>query len=386
MTRRVLYVSHTGVVGGGERSLLELLRRLPDEVEPVLATPPGALAGAAAERGVRVVEIAGVAASLGRLPGVRAAVDLVRSARTVRAAAGGFDVVHANSVRAGLVAMLSCTRVPTVVEVRDCLPAGALASGVQRLVAAHAARVVANSAYTAACFAAATGARPRVAYPIVDVARFAAAGARRGARGSAPLLGVVAQITPWKGQRDAIEAFALVRRELPDARLVLIGNVQFESARFDNTAYERALHRLVRDLDLVGSVEFAGHCVDPAAAISALDLLLVPSWHEPFGRVVVEGMAAGVPVVATAAGGPSEVLDGGCGLLLPPRQPRTWAEAASALLRDPARLEALAARGRERALARFDPTRQVEATLALYRELAPGGRAPAVATTEAATQ
>ena len=106
--------------------------------------------------------------------------------------------------------------------------------------------------------------------------------------------------------------------------------------------------------------------------------MLVPSWEEPFGRTIIEAMAMGVPVVATDVGGPPEILCAGVdhsGLVLPPRQPRLWAEEIQRLLGDPARLAQMAERGRSEARRRFGVERHVEAILGIYRNVLDGNAA-----------
>src|SRR5207248_3224481 len=109
--------------------------------------------------------------------------------------------------------------------------------------------------------------------------------------------------------------------------LLLIGEARFTSGatRYDNTAYVQNLHELTDALDLGQAVRFVGHRNDVPEVLAALDIALLPSWEEPFGRVVVEAMAAGTPVVATAVGGPTEIIEEGInGLLVPPREPELW--------------------------------------------------------------
>ena len=101
--------------------------------------------------------------------------------------------------------------------------------------------------------------------------------------------------------------------------------------------------------------------------LAALDLPLVPSWQEPFGRTVIEGMALGRVVLATAAGGPREIVhDGVDGVLLAPREPAAWADAAARLLSAPAEMERIGAAARESAQ-RFDRDRYADAIISLYR-------------------
>jgi glycosyltransferase involved in cell wall biosynthesis len=111
-----------------------------------------------------------------------------------------------------------------------------------------------------------------------------------------------------------LQALAELHREFPDVRGRIVG-----SAMFGEDAYERWLRDLVDELDLQGVVTFTGFVDRVEDELAKLDVLVHASVvPEPFGQVVVEGMAAGLPVVATNAGGPAEVItDGVDGLLVP---------------------------------------------------------------------
>ena len=389
----VLYVSHTGQVSGAELSLLDLLTSLPASVRPSLACPAeGPLAGLAADAGVRTLRIAGTAGSL-KVSARRtsravaelglAAAQLVRLAARARA-----DVVHANSVRAGLAAVPASrlTRRPVVVHVRDRLPRGRLADAALRITARGGTVLLANSRFTAdGVTAVAPGADLRIVHNAVDLARFDPARQDREqaraalgvADGDAFVAGVVGQITPWKGQLEAVQAVALLAERHPSLRLVVAGEPKFVDAatRFDNRAYVEELRSTIAQRGLEDRVTLLGERGDVPAVLAALDALLVPSWAEPFGRVVLEGMAMGVPVLATGVGGPAEIItDGRDGLLLPPATPAVWAGALERLMAGRREREALGRAGRERA-AEFTADRHVTAVLAAYE--APPVRQPA---------
>ncbi|HLB22313.1 MAG TPA: glycosyltransferase, partial [Solirubrobacteraceae bacterium] len=303
---RVLHVSHTAVVSGAERSLLDLLGALPDTVQPLLATPPGPLQALARQRGIATTTITGTAGSLRVHPlhTPRALVEMAVAGWQVRRAAASHraDVVHANSIRAGIVLGIArLSRTPTIVHVRDCLPPGAASKLTLRLVAATATTLIANSRYTAdSVRAAAPRAWVDVVYNPVDLSRFdpdaidrVDARARLGpAGGRALLLGVVGQLSPWKGQDTAIEALGLLCREGVDAHLLLVGSAKFiaRSTRFDNNDYVKRLQALVERDGLEDRVSWLGEREDVPEIIRALDVLLLPSWEEPFGRAVVEAM------------------------------------------------------------------------------------------------
>jgi glycosyltransferase involved in cell wall biosynthesis len=384
---RVLYVNHTATVSGGERSLLDLLETLPARVSPLLASPEGELASLARERGVPVERIHGTAGSLRLHPlhTPKALAEMALAARQVRrlAARSRAELVHANSIRAGIVCGLGRSAVPSLVHVRDCLPPGPLSSATMRLIAATATVVLANSRYTArSVLAAAPAARVEVVYNAVDLTRFdpqrverQAVRAGLGFETSSFLLGVVAQLTPWKGQDTAIRTLAALRAEGVDARLLLIGAARFtdSATRYDNESYVAELKALAAALGVGEWISWLGEREDVPQLIGALDLLLLPSWEEPFGRAVLEGMALGVPVLATDRGGPAEILEGGRGgLLLPPREPDAWASAAAALARDPARRTRIGDEGRRRAVSEFGLGAHAVAMAALYDRLLAG--------------
>jgi L-malate glycosyltransferase len=386
---RVLYVNHTATVGGGERSLLDLLSALPEEVSPALACPDGDLALAASRLGVPTTPIPEAAPSF-RLDPVQTAGGLIRLGRAAVAfrrvaRRAQVDLIHANSVRAGLIAAppLRLAAAPVVVHIRDCLPQGRAAQLTRRAIGSGAAIVLANSEYTAASFVLNRAHPPvRTVYNPVDTSVFdpmridrGEARAGLGLAWDEPTLGVIAQITPWKAQDDAIRALAALRRGGRDARLLIVGSAKFArgTEAFDNVDFERSLHALADELGLGDAVNFLGERGEVAEILRALDLLLVPSWEEPFGRSVIEAMAMETPVIATSVGGPAEIVsDGVDGLLLPPRQPERWAKAARELLDAPARLRAMGEAGRRTALSRFGRETHVQAVLAAYREVLSG--------------
>lgn len=380
---KVLYVNHTPEISGAERSLLSLLAALPDTVDRRVAAPPGRLAAAVEELGIPLTTITGTAGSL-RLHPLHtprtlgelsvAALQVRRAARRHRA-----DLVHANSIRAGIVLGLGrLSPAATVVHVRDCLPPGLLTTATMRLIAATATAVVANSRYTARSVrAAAPGAHLEVVHNPVDLERWdpvridrVRARAHLGEAGKRELLlGVVAQLSPWKGQDTAIEALRLLREEGIDAHLLLIGSAKFvaRATRFDNEAYVASLRARVADAGLEDRVSWLGEREDVPELMRALDILLLPSSEEPFGRALIEAMALGVPVLATNVGGPPEIIDDGReGYLLAPEEPAAWAQAIRRIAESPDRGRAMGLAGRRRVERAFTAEHHVAAMLGVY--------------------
>jgi glycosyltransferase involved in cell wall biosynthesis len=379
----VLYVNHTAAVSGAERSLLTLLGGLPASVQARVATPPGPLAQAVGELGIPVSPIAATAGSLRLHPlhTPRALVEMSLAAAQVARAARRHrvDLVHANSVRAGVeLALAPVGPAAKVVSVRDCLPTGALTTATTRLIGLAPTRVVANSRYTAELVrSSAPRARVEVVHPAIDLVRFDpahlardAARARLGTAGTREvLLGVVAQLSPWKGQDTAIEALALLCEQHVDAHLLLIGSAKFvaSATRFDNEAYVGRLRELIAARGLGDRVSLLGERSDVPELVRALDVLLLPSHEEPFGRALLEALALEVPVVATSVGGPRELVrEGREGFLAPPRQPAAWAQAVQRVLASPERGRRLGQAGRARIAEYFGVEDHVEAVLAVY--------------------
>lgn len=382
---RVLYVNQTGDVSGAERSLLALIGGLQGEVEPTLACPDGTLSRLAAEAGIAREPILGTQASF-RLHPVhtsRGLAEIGRSALQVRRLAQreAPALVHANTTRAALLALLARRRRPPVLaHIRDWAPEGRFSRAVLGVVARRADLVVANSAYIARQFDGLPLRRPvRVIHNPVDLGKFDPAGVDREAMrrelGLGPrtvALAVVAQLTPWKGQDDAIRALAALRSDQgDDVVLLLAGSAKFSGAgtQFDNRAYAQELRELASQLGVADRVRFLGERGDVPQVLAATDVLLLPSWQEAFGRIAIEAMAMGVPVAATEAGGPAEIVRPGVeGLLLAPRSPELWARELVPLVESASLRERMGAAGRERARD-FSVPVHAEQMLGAYRDL-----------------
>ena len=163
-------------------------------------------------------------------------------------------------------------------------------------------------------------------------------------------LGLLGQISPHKGHDDAVEAMRLLG---PKFRLLIAG--KGESNYLDGLRAKSA----GLPVDFVGFVELPEF-------FDAIDVLLVPSWEEPFGIVVLEGMASGVPVIATAAGGPLDIIRSGVdGILVPPRDPKALAHAITSISE---RREGMIHAARQR-MQDFDIRNVVPRVEAFYRAL-----------------
>jgi glycosyltransferase involved in cell wall biosynthesis len=192
----------------------------------------------------------------------------------------------------------------------------------------------------------------------IDLDRFARERPARAA--NAPVVfGMVANLTTrWKKHALLLEAIAAAN--LPPSEVRFYGH----GDRSD--AYVDALH--VRAAQLAVPVSFPGHAADPAAIMRELDVLVHPADHESFGRVVVEAMAAALPVVGVRGGGVGEiVVDGETGLLAPPDDATALGAAMARVAADPALRARLGAAGRRRAHDLYSIDACADGVLAAYR-------------------
>jgi glycosyltransferase involved in cell wall biosynthesis len=173
-----------------------------------------------------------------------------------------------------------------------------------------------------------------------------------------PLVGNVAALAPHKGQRHLIDAMRLVVREIPDARLLILGDGELRED----------LQAQIADLGLERHVSLAGFRHDALGLMRSFDVFVMSSITEGLGSSILEAMACERAVVGTHAGGIPEVIeDQVTGLLVPPRDHDAMAEAIVRLLRDPTRRVRMGAAGRARVVSEFSVEALVQGTARVYR-------------------
>ena len=184
------------------------------------------------------------------------------------------------------------------------------------------------------------------------------------------VVGNVGRLVPWKGQDVFLRALARVAPQVPNLKALIVGAPDPPT----ETVYLQRLLTLAQQLGLSDVVHFAGFQSDIPAVMASLDVLVHSSSSpEPFGIVVIEGMAAGKPVIATSAGGVLDIIeDAQSGLLVPVGDDRAMAEAILTLARHRGLADRLGTEARQRVAARFTVAQYAQAVQAIYRSLLSG--------------
>jgi len=364
----VLHINTEPTWRGGESQAFYLVTGLRDRGHrvAVAALPGSALAKRCREAGIDLFEV-GMAADL----------DVGGASRIARHAnAKSFDILHAHTARAhamGLLARLFGARAKLVVHRRLDFP---VSSGLAGRLKYRSRKVdlflaVAGVIRDMLVAAGVPDARIRVVNSSIDLPRFDEARERRarlrtevrselGIEEGAIVVGNVAHLAGHKSQKDLVEAMPAVLREIPQARLVIVGDGE-ERARLEAQA---------ASLGIADRVRFTGFRSDVPRLLASFDLFAMSSRLEGFCNSVLEAFAVGVPVVATRAGGlPEMVLDGETGLLAPVADPPALAASLARLARDPDLGARLAAGARRLVESEYTVPRMVEKTARAYAEI-----------------
>jgi len=211
----------------------------------------------------------------------------------------------------------------------------------------------------------------------IDVSRFTVPRqpglrAELGIAPDAPIVSTMTRIIPMKGLEDFIDAAAFVSWHRPDVQFLIVGEAtESDHGKYssDNAYRQTILDRIAR-LGLTERVHLTGYRSDVAALLAETSVSVLASLSEGLSNVLLESMAAGVPVVGTRVGGTPEIIDhGSTGLLVPPGDPQGLADAIGMLVDDPVTAKGLGAAGRRTVIDRFGMDRMVHATEQLYLDL-----------------
>ncbi len=353
---RVLYVIQQRDYSGAELMHLPVLLA---DADPLLACPPGSRTEELALRhGIPTVPLPfrSLRHSGGPIETVRSAGRGMRSAWDLRRLLRAHPerrIVYCTSLRPGMLASLAKAGLgrQALWVVTDLLPPAPVRQLTRLLALVGCDRAVPLSRFTAEDFvgrSARLRARTVVAYPGVDLERL---GRRRD--GPVPAsAAIVGHVSPTKRTDLALDIAGRVAREEPGFGLAIVGSAQYREADF---AFERELKAQVDSDDVLRPrVRFVGYADDVAAELSKVGMLLHCRPDEPLGIAMIEAMAAGLPVVAPAAGGPLEIVEHGVtGLLYPPGDSERAAEHVLRFLRDPGEAARMGLAGRASVRSRF---------------------------------
>ena len=389
---KVLFVNPGRELGGAEQSLLLLLDALRRHgVDPMVATfGDGPFSAALLERAVPVAYLSVPAAvratsrysdppsrfetltlAARALPAVW---ELARIARAHQSA-----LIHTNGIKAHLLGGLAGRMLlkPVVWHVRDFPPEGANGVALSAAAKTLPKLVFTNSdAVSAALRRRAAPRAPVVTlYNAVDLETFnprrsgAKVRAELQIENGAPLVGMVAHLTPWKGHADFLRMARAVALQVSGVRFLVSGGPIYETE--GHAGYEESLRSQAAELGIADRVKFLGIRTDIPEIMAALDVLVhCPTAPEPFGRAVAEAMAAGKPVVAAREGGVPELVDDErTGLLVPVGDLTAFTAAVRRLLEDNGLRQRLGSAGRQRAEQMFDIKAHAEKVLENYRPL-----------------
>ncbi|OMD90371.1 glycosyltransferase family 4 protein [Paenibacillus odorifer] len=376
---RVAYIDHTAKWSGGEVALFNILTHIGEQIDPlVILAEDGALAERLREKGmdVRIIPLDESIRSRGRnavnLGAPAAAFKLLAYGRKLAPLlkAEKVDCVHTNSLKSALYGAIAAkiAGVPLIWHIRDHIGAPYLkpivAKGIRLLSRLLPNGVIANSHSTLNALE-----LPRSKKTLVVYSAFAKAiGNGIGMRDQKDFnVLLVGRLAHWKGQHIVLEAAKSFKNE-PRVKFWLAGD-----ALFGEEAYKQELLQKIKTDELT-NVSMLGHVDDIQGLMNTADLLIHTSvTPEPFGQVIVEGMAAGLPVIASNEGGPVEiVVQGETGLLIEPGDAAILADSIKWMLDHPEERRRMADNGMKRVKEHFVIENTVKDIVDYYKGLLAG--------------
>jgi glycosyltransferase involved in cell wall biosynthesis len=293
-----------------------------------------------------------------------------RIARLVRE--GDFQLIHSHTPRAAVIGRIAAARagVPLVYHLHSPTAADStrrfrnrLNAAIEHWSLARAAAVIAVS-HSLAAYAQQKGIAPSLIHVVPNGVPIVGRLAPRSTPDGVWTLGVVALFRPRKGLEVLLEALAAARTAGLPVRLRAIGG-------FETADYEAQIRGRVERLNLSDAIDWTGFTRDVLAELNKLDLMVLPSlFGEGLPMVVLEAMAAGVPVVATRVEGvPEAIRDGVDGLIVPPSNPQALRDAIGRCVRGEVDWASLRLAAHRRQAAMFSDRSMAEGVADVYREV-----------------
>ena len=366
-TRTVLYLNHAAYIGGAEIALLDLMTHMDrNKYSPVVLVPNGTLADALRRLHVRCVPIPVLPGLnrytlpefLGKLPQL---ISLIRREQPA--------LIHANTNFASLYsgAISKIIKIPSIGLIQDIEPLGRMG----RLLVRQNTKTIAISEAVRKYLIEEHVPEENITriHHGVDLKKYqprTGNDAQDSSSISDVIIGIVGQMGERKGHLYLLEAMKSLIGVYPHIKLWIVGKEPSQSAEH----YTESLHDYVRTHQLEPYVKFFGFRSDIPDILKKLDILILSSLQEPFGKIVIEAMATGKPVIASKVGGvPEIVMEGKTGFLVPPGDSDSLYHALKQLVSEPKTRQQMGIEGRDRVERLFSIEKTVRSTERLYEQV-----------------
>jgi glycosyltransferase involved in cell wall biosynthesis len=381
---KILYLNPSSEVGGAERSLLDLLKHLDKkQYYPIVSFPSEGKLTWELERieiERKVIGFHPEISKLSRENGNRSfhqflsiplylLPTIIKMGRFVRSR--DIDVIVTNGIKCHFIgSMVSLmTRTRLIWHVRDLVEKGWLKWMLRTWGRFFPDKIITNSHAVSGIFSG--NRRKEVVYNGIDLSHFRSGINGRRIRSQfkmgkdTMLIGTIGHFAPLKGYEELLEAIGEVVKAGYDVKLAIVGDAVYQNSN----RYKQKILRILKD-----KIILTGFREDISELLASFDLSVLPSRSEGFGRVNLEAMAMGKPVISTKIGGiPEVVLDGVTGILVPPRDSKALSHAVMMLLSDSHLRESMGQEGRRRVEEHFTLQAHVQRIERIYAEGSQGG-------------
>jgi len=371
---KILWMDVVSAAGGAQHSMFEVCSALAESgITVEIAVPYGALYDRFKAAGFTIYPISPIRASKKGLALFKTAAKLLKSPHSVNQIIriSKPDIVHTNSLSTFMTTTYVPSSIPVIWHVRDIQPPPALVRpAVRRASCIITASEAIDEHFTDMISPRHRGklhlVRNGINTALFEGADKAALRATHALPADKPLIGMVAHLIPWKKHDLFIESAALIKAQMPEAHFALIGQDLFN----ENKRYVKQLQELVAEKGLDNCFSWISDTDQPQTIIPALDLLIHPARREPFGRIICEAMAAGVPVAAADTCGPATIIiPDKSGRLAVGGTPENFARIAVELLNNPAECARLTANALQHVRKDYSVARVAAQLIKLYDQI-----------------
>lgn len=380
MMKNILFLSHSAELNGAEIMLLQTMERLDQTRFRVVLLLPcvGSLGKEADKLGIEVITVPMKWWLSDRAHVWRQPFAWIWNARSVLTIQNiirkrKFDLVFTNSAVAfsGALAARICHR-PHIWILHEILRGRNTqfwcflgSKFLLKFIPALSCRVIVNSLASLAPFN--RRSKIRLVYNGIPIHKeqdptWAGTREEMGLKKNDIILGMVGRICPEKGQRKVVEAFAVLKFHFPALKLLIVGEIKDEK-------YFLAIEKRMAELALSEDMIFTGRKENILAVMRTMDILIVASRSESFGRVIIEAMSVNTPVVAVSSGGIPEIIEDGInGFLAPSNAPEDLISVIRPLIQDREKASSAALNAKDTVKKRFDIDIQVKKITGLIEE------------------